>query len=62
MPAAKKKYKALTKLSLRQSADPASPLYEEWHEWGAGEVFAPPAHMKIDLALKRGIVEVVKDG
>lgn len=61
MPAPKttKKLRALTDLSLRQSADPKSPLYEEWHEWKAGTEFDPPAHMKVDLALARRIVEEV---
>lgn len=54
------KLKALTDLSLRQSSDPKSPLYERWHEWKAGTVFAPPAHMRVDKALERGIVEEVK--
>lgn len=53
------KLKALTDLALRQSPDPKSPLYEEWFEWKAGEVFEPPTHMKVDLALKRGIAEEV---
>ena len=46
-------------ISLRQSPDPASPLFDEWATWQDGEVFTPPAHMKVDLALKRGIVEEV---
>lgn len=53
------KLKALTDLSLRKSADPKSPLYEEWFEWKAGETFTPPAHLKVELAIKRGIAEVV---
>lgn len=55
-----KNLRALTDLSLRKSADPKSPLYEQWHEWKAGEVFTPPAHMRVDLALARGIAEEVK--
>lgn len=47
-------------LGLRQSPDPASPLYEEWFSWADGEVFTPPPHMNIEKALKRGIVEEVK--
>lgn len=43
-------------ISLRSSPDPKSPLYEVWLEWADGQVFTPPEHMKIDLALKRGIV------
>ena len=51
--------RALTDLSLRQSPDPKSPLFEEWHEWKAGAVFTPPAHMNVAKALARGIVEEV---
>lgn len=46
-------------ISLRSSPDPTSPLYEVWQEWGDGQVFTPPAHMRIDLALKRGIIAEV---
>ena len=56
------KYRALTALSLRQSPDPKSPLYEQWFDWAEGEEFAPPEHMKIDLALQRGVVEEVSSG
>ena len=49
-------YRALTRLSLRQSPDIASPKYEQWHEWAEGEVFTPPAHMRMDRAIERGIV------
>lgn len=57
MPAKKaKQYRALTDLALRARPDETC---EEWLEWKAGEVFTPPPHMKIDLALKRGIVEEV---
>ena len=62
MPAVKptgKQYRALTDMSLRQSPDPKSPLWEEWFDWKAGEEFTPPAHMKVDLALERGIIEEV---
>lgn len=54
-----KQYRALTDLSLRQSPDTSSPLYEQWHQWKAGAVFTPPAHMDIARALARGIVEEV---
>lgn len=53
------KLKALTDLSLRQSPDPTSPLWEQWHEWKAGEIFSPPPHFRVDKALERGIVEEV---
>lgn len=62
MPTAKTKpqrLRALTDMSLRQSPDPKSPLYEQWHDWKAGTEFDPPEHMRVDLALKRGIVEEV---
>lgn len=51
--------RALTDMSLRQSSDKASPLYQEWFEWPAGTVFEPPAHMNIAKALERGIAEEV---
>jgi uncharacterized protein YaiE (UPF0345 family) len=53
------KLKALTDMSLRKSADPNDPAYEEWYDWKAGETFDAPSNLKVDLALKRGIVEVV---
>lgn len=53
--------RALTGLSLRQSPDRDSPLWEEWFNWSGGEVFTPPAHFMIEKALARGIVEVVND-
>lgn len=56
---ASKQYRALTNLSLRQSSDPQSPLYEQWHEWPEGSVFTPPKHMNVDKALERGIVALV---
>jgi hypothetical protein len=57
MPA--KKLRALTKLSLRKSNKVGTKLYNEWHIWEKGTVFEPPAHMMVDLALKRGIAEEV---
>jgi len=63
MPTGKpKQLRALAKLSLRQSPDPKSPLFDEWHVWQEGEVFTPPAHMKVDLAIERGIAEEVSGG
>lgn len=59
MPAKKQKLRALTGLSLRKSADPKDAAYEEWFEWAEGDEFDPPAHMKVEKALERGIVEVV---
>ena len=53
------KLRALVDLSLRSSPDPKSPLYEVFLDWPAGTVFEPPPHMKVDLALKRGIAEAV---
>lgn len=53
------KLRALTDLSLRKSPDPADPLYQQWHEWPAGKVFTPPAHMNVEKALARGIAEEV---
>jgi len=52
--------RAIVDLSLRMSPDQGSPLYEMWHEWPAGTVFTPPAHMNVELALQRGIAEEVK--
>ena len=49
-------------LGLRKSPDRASPLFEEFFEWQDGEVFEPPAHMKVDLALQRGIIEPIVEG
>lgn len=61
MPA--KKYRALQAMSLRQSPDPKSPQWNEWHEWRAGTVFTPPAHLNIERARERGLIEeVVTDG
>ena len=55
------KYKAVVDMSLRQSPDPKSPLYERWHDWKAGEVFTPPKHMDVKKALSRGIMEEVSE-
>ena len=52
--------KAIVDLSLRKSPDKSSPLYDEWFNWPEGTVFEPPAHMRVDLALTRGIAEEVK--
>ncbi len=52
--------RAITRLSLRKSPDKDSPLWDEWHEWEAGAVFTPPAHMDVTRALERGIAEVSK--
>ena len=61
MPA--KQYRALQAMSLRQSPDPKSPQWNEWHEWKAGAVFVPPPHMKVELAVSRGLMkEVDSDG
>ena len=56
------KLQAVVELSLRKSPDKLSPLYDEWFNWPAGTVFEPPAHMKVDLALARGIAVEVTDG
>lgn len=55
-----KRYKALVDMSLRQSSDPKSPKYNEWHNWNAGEIFTPPEHMDIEKALQRRIIKEVK--
>ena len=54
-----KKLRALTKLSLRKSSEIGTKLYNEWHVWEKGVVFEPPAHMMVELTLKRGIAEEV---
>ncbi len=54
------KLRAVVDLALHTSPDPANPLFEEFHEWPAGTVFTPPPHMKVDLALQRGIAVEVK--
>lgn len=56
-----KKYRALVDMSLRQSPDPQSPLFERWHDWSAGTVFTPPTHMNIKKALERGIMVEASD-
>lgn len=63
MPTTKpKRYRALLDLSLRKSAETASPLYDEWHEWPAGTVFEAPPNLNVKLALANGKIEEVKDG
>lgn len=57
-----KRYRALVDCSLRQSPDPASPKYEQWHEWPAGTVFDAPKHLDVKRALERGIIEEVSGG
>lgn len=62
MPAKKEtktKLRALRDLSLRKSPHKEDPLYWEWFQWPAGTVFEPPEHMKVDLAIGRGIAEYV---
>lgn len=54
-----KQLKALTRLSLRKSADPESPAYNDWHVWEAGQTFTPPKNLDVKRALERGIVEEV---
>lgn len=54
--------RALVDMSLRQSADSTSPLYEQWHDWKAGEEFDAPANLDVDRAIARGIAEEVKRG
>ena len=63
------KYRALTGLSLRKAPerapdidDPADDPYNQWHEWPAGTEFTPPAHMDVEKALARGIIEPVEGG
>ncbi len=57
-----KKYKALVDMSLRQSPDPADPLYQEWIVWKAGEIFEPPPHMDLKRCFERGIIEAAFGG
>lgn len=52
--------RALVDMSLRRSKDTTSPLYEEWIDWKAGDVFEPPPHMNVSRCLERGIVEEVE--
>lgn len=54
-----KQLRALVDMALRKSPDRNSPQWAEFYEWPAGTVFTPPAHLKVDLALKRGIAEEV---
>jgi hypothetical protein len=53
------KLRALTNMSIRKSSDPKDPEYAEWHDWKAGDVFEPPAHMDAARACERGIAERV---
>ena len=55
------KLRALTDLSLRQSANPREAAYQEWYEWKAGEEFEPPPHLDIERALARGIIGYVEE-
>lgn len=55
-----KQFRALVDMSLRRSADPAAPAYQEWHEWKAGDVFTAPANLNVKRALERGLMEEVK--
>ena len=57
MPA--KKLRALTPLSLWKNPKRPPKGPDDWHEWKKGDVFEPPAHMKVDRALERGIAEEV---
>jgi len=54
------KYRALTDMSLRQSADPKDPKYEEWFDWPAGTEFEAPANLNVEKALARGLMEPVR--
>lgn len=56
------KVRALTDLALRKSPDPKSPQWEEWYEWPKGVVFDAPAHLKVDLGVARGVMEIVTKG
>ena len=51
------KYRALTRLSLRKRPDPKC---EDWLVWQEGEVFEPPPHMNIEMALAKGKIELAK--
>ena len=46
------RYRALTDLSLRRSADRNDPAYEEWHDWPADATFEAPLHMDVEAALR----------
>ena len=59
---AQTQYRALFDLALRKSPDPESPLYQEFFTWKQGEVFTPPAHMKVEVALASGKIEEVTGG
>ena len=56
------KLRALADLSLRKSADPKRPEYEQWYDWPAGTVFDAPQNLNVKKAIERGIIEVVSDG
>lgn len=58
----KKHYRALVDMALRKAPDPKSPLWNEEYSWPAGTVFEAPAHLNIQRALERGIMEEVTDG
>ncbi len=55
-----KKLRALTRLSLWKNPKRPSKGPDDWHVWEAGVVFEPPPHMKVDLAIARGIAEPVR--
>ena len=57
MPA--KKLRALTRMSLWKNPKRAPKNLDDWYVWEKGDVFEPPAHLMVDLALKRGIAEEV---
>ena len=52
-----KKYRALTNLALRKSANKSSPLYEQWFDWPEGAVFEAPPHLNVKLAVEKGKIE-----
>jgi len=52
--------KALTRLSLRQSADKRSKDYDKWFVWEKGNVFDPPKHLNVQRALARGIAQYAR--
>lgn len=51
------RYRALTRLSLRQRPDRT-----RWDVWPRDTVFTPPPYMDVARALERGIIEPVADG
>lgn len=60
MPAAKttKRYRATRGVSVRKSADPKSPDYQEFVEFAAGDVLdAAPKHTDWAFLLETGAVE-----